>query len=73
MPLGTAPGFRDVGSTDWEGLTRGVGSNGYSWVSRSYDSGDRFRGMSLDFSVTGLHPSSTTSQAIGLQLRCLSE
>ncbi|WP_300728709.1 hypothetical protein [uncultured Rikenella sp.] len=49
-----------------------VGNNGYSWSSTSYDSGDHYRGMYLNFNVTELNPSNTTNRANGLQLRCLS-
>ncbi|WP_297627756.1 hypothetical protein [uncultured Rikenella sp.] len=64
-----APGHRGYG----EGALWGVGLNGFSWSSTSYDSDDHYRGMYLGFSVTNLYPSSAYSRAYGFQLRCLAE
>ena len=68
MPSVPAPGFR--GNTSG-GLSL-VGNDGYSWACTPV-TGDHYRGMYLYFHVTGLHPSSMTGRAYGLQLRCLSE
>ena len=65
---GRTPGNRGNG----EGALWNVGNNGYSWSSTSYDSGDHYRGMYLNFNATELNPSNTTNRANGLQLRCLS-
>ena len=50
-----------------------VGNNGYSWSSTSYDSGDHYRGMYLNFGTQNLNPSSANYRGYGFQLRCLSE
>ena len=60
-----APGYRSRDT----GALGSVGYYGYSWGS-TFDGNN---GMYLDFTVTGLGPSSTTSRAYGFQLRCLSE
>ncbi len=64
-----APGYRDGGG----GAMWNVGYNGYSYSSTSYDSGDHYRGVFLDFSSQGLYPSSVSSRGHGFLLRCLSE
>ena len=66
---GSAPGYRGNG----EGALGSIGSIGCNWSSPSYDSGDRYRGMCLNFHVATLDPGSAGNRAYGFQLRCLSE
>ncbi len=60
-----APGFRD----SYSGDPVYVGGYGFSYSS----SGNGNNGVYLDFHMTGLNPSHTSSRAYGFQLRCLSE
>ncbi|WP_300828805.1 hypothetical protein [uncultured Rikenella sp.] len=76
MPLGingkehTAPGFRNAGNeTGWEGITRRIGRDGFSYSSSVSGS----NGVYLNFYVTNLNPSNSNYRAYGFQLRCLSE
>ncbi len=64
-----APGYRHRDT----GAQNGIGNYGFSWSSTSYDSGDHYRGMDLDFNATGLNPNYAAYRAYGNQLRCLSE
>ncbi|WP_294599252.1 hypothetical protein [uncultured Rikenella sp.] len=50
-----------------------IDNAGYSWSSTSYDSGDHYRSLYLDFSVASLTPGTADYRGHALQLRCLSE
>ncbi|WP_294600982.1 hypothetical protein [uncultured Rikenella sp.] len=68
-PTNPAPGYRDYGCTDYEGVARLVGDYGYSWSSAASGTD----GVFLSFGTQGLTPSSVLNRGLGLQLRCLSE
>ncbi|WP_300730610.1 hypothetical protein [uncultured Rikenella sp.] len=75
MPLGIngkenpAPGYRDYGPQNFEGLTRSVCNSGYSWSSAT----SSIQGLDLGFYAQGFNSGNADYRGRGLQLRCLSE
>ncbi|WP_300730420.1 hypothetical protein [uncultured Rikenella sp.] len=55
------------------GALGGCGTGGYSRSSTSYDAGDHYLGVYLNFGATWFGPSTAAQRAYGFQLRCLSE
>ncbi len=64
-----APGCRDFGRTDYEGIIRFVGNSGFYWSSTTNDIYE----FDLLFHSQDLVPSYTDTRAHGFPLRCLSE
>ena len=67
--MGTAPGYRDFGRANYEGVARNIGHHGYSWASST----SRTNGMLLEFRFQFLMPDYAVNRAYAFQLRCLSE
>ncbi len=67
MPSGSAPGCRGYD----HGKVRGIGSNGFNWLSAIPQENATAR--NLHFNTEGVNPKAATNRAFGLQLRCLQE
>ena len=67
--MGTAPGYRDFGRANYEGVARNIGHHGYSWASSTSGT----NGVFLDFTTQTLTPNFANGRGHGLQLCCLSE